>query len=150
MKKSLYVSRKLTNARDFISWAKSQGFETTLDENDLHVTIAYSTAEVDWNNFSPKNTKIIVKGGKRTIQPLGDQGAVVLKFHTELLPARWQEFKDGGCSWDYEGYQPHVTITYNGNGTDLDAIKPYTGNLEFGPEEFEEIKEEWTGTAEEK
>jgi hypothetical protein len=50
-----------------------------------------------------------------------------------------------GASWDYEEYQPHVTITYNGGGIDLHAIEPYRGRLVFGPEIFEEINENWGG-----
>src|SRR5690606_23905063 len=46
--RTLYVSRKVTNAAAIIRWAKSQGFETTLPASDLHCTIAFSRTPVDW------------------------------------------------------------------------------------------------------
>ena len=46
--RTLYVSRKLLNAKAVIAWAKSQGFETTLPAADMHVTIAFSQTPVDW------------------------------------------------------------------------------------------------------
>ncbi len=46
--KTLYISRPLKNAEAFIEWAKAQGFAKTLAADDLHVTIAFSKAPVDW------------------------------------------------------------------------------------------------------
>jgi len=142
--KSLYVSRPLLNGEEFIAWAKGEGFKETLTSNDFHVTIVFSRDEIDWETLKPQTNTMTVAGGKRTVEPLGDQGAVVLKFKTDFLPKRWQEFKDIGASWDYEGYQPHVSITYDGKGIDLSSVKPYTGELVLGPEKFEELDLEWS------
>ena len=46
--RTLYVSRKLVNATEFMAWAKSQGFETTVPADELHVTVLYSRQPVDW------------------------------------------------------------------------------------------------------
>ena len=141
--KTLYVHRSLINAEHFIKWAKDQGFEKTLDPEDLHVTIAFSKKEVDWSKWEPKNNNITVTGWERKVGPLGDEGAVVLHFESPSLQDRWKEFKDGGCSWDWDGYKPHVSITYKGNDIDLSKVNPYNGPLIFGPEEFKEVDLNW-------
>jgi hypothetical protein len=140
----LYVHRQLLNPEPFIAWAKVQGFDTTLSPEKLHVTIAFSKTPVNWDNLGfGKGTIRISNAGSRSVVVLGDQGAVVLKFTSLQLQNRWRELCDLGCSWDYAGYQPHITITYNGAGVDLSQVEPFDGVLEFGPEIFEAIQENW-------
>ena len=134
--RSLYVSRNLLNGVDFLRWAHGQGFEKTLTAADLHVTILYSRQAVDWMAMGePWNTEangnLIVKpGGARIVEPLGDQGAVVLLFGSSELSWRHTSMVHDGASHDYDEYQPHVTITYQGAGVDLEKVEPYVGPLE--------------------
>lgn len=137
---TLFASRPLKNSSDFIQWAKGVGFKTTQDPKDLHVTLAYSKTPLSWPE--PKADTIVVSPTTegRIVQPLGDQGAVVLKFNSSALADRWQELKDAGAVWDYAGFQPHVTVSWNANGLDTSKIKPYSGELVFGPEVFKPLK----------
>lgn len=136
-RRPLYVSRRVLNADEVLAWAKSQGFEASLPADDLHVTVAYSRAAVDWQACRAPTGQLVVKGGARRVAPLGDEGAVVLHIESDDLQARWQQLRDAGCSWDYEGYQPHVTITYAApDGFDVASVRPYRGPLVLGPEEF--------------
>ena len=51
------------------------------------------------------------------------------------------QIKDNtGASWDWPDYQPHISITRNLDGIDPTKIAPYTGEIVFGPEQFEEVK----------
>jgi hypothetical protein len=143
MKKTLYVHRPLLNSDELIAWAKSQGFGKTLTADDMHVTLAYSRAEVDWDKIKPNDVGFNVVGGKRSVSPLGDKGAVVLHFQSKVLADRWKEFCDAGASWDYEGYKSHVTITYDGKNLDMSSITPYSGRLVFGGEVFAPLDEDW-------
>lgn len=145
--RTLYVSRKLINGAEFLAWAKGQGFTTTLAADDLHVTIAYSRQPLDWMkvgeswSFGDKNGNLTVNpGGARLVEPLGNEGAVVLLFNSSDLAWRHMAIKEAGASWDHEGYQPHVTITYEPGDVDLSKVEPYRGKLVFGPEVFEEVK----------
>src|SRR5690606_37655485 len=45
--RTLYVRRQVVNWREIAAWAKSQGFKSTLGP-EMHVTIAHSSAAVDW------------------------------------------------------------------------------------------------------
>lgn len=143
--KPLYVSRKLKNGKALIAWAKSQGIETTVPEDELHVTVLYSKRPIDWfltgNSWGPEVK--VPPGGPRTIEKFGE-GAIVLRFSSEDLLYRHNSFVEiAGASHDYEDYAPHVTITYQGNDIDLSKIEPFTGELVFGPEIFTEIDEGW-------
>jgi hypothetical protein len=148
--RTLYVSRKVKNASAIISWAKKVGFSTTLPASDLHVTIAFSKAPVDWFKFHADQPKIEVPpGGPRAVEQFGE-GAIVLLFNDMWLKWRHREFKDGGASWDHEDYQPHITITYSKpDGMDLTKIEPYQGEIVLGPEIWEEIDENWQEKLEE-
>jgi len=140
-KKTLYVSRPLESTDTFRAWAKEQGFEN-LDDHGLHVTIAYSEKEVDWGTIPEAPKKLTVSGGPRSVEPLGDEGAVVLKFESPDLASRHQEIRDtSGATWSHNQYQPHVTISYEADDVDLDDVEPYRGELVFGPEKLAEVED---------
>lgn len=147
--RSLYVSRKLLNAGEFLAWAKKQGFTTTLAADDLHVTVVWSRTPVDWIkaggddwNGDDDGGLTVKPGGARIVEPLGDDGAVVLLFASSALSWRHEQIVRAGASHSYDEYQPHVTITYEApDGLDLSKVEPYRGALRFGPEIFAEITE---------
>jgi phage-related protein (TIGR01555 family) len=144
--RTLYVRRDVVNVDDIRAWAKEQGFDTVVE--DLHVTILYSKTAVDWVKVSSeywgvgdKDGKVTIPpGGARIVEELGDNGAIVLLFASSELTWRHQSLIREGASSDYgDEYQPHVTITYNGAGVDLDEVEPYRGAIVLGPEIFEEV-----------
>ena len=146
--RSLYVSRKLLNVAEFTAWAEGQGFTVA---DDLHVTVAYSRAPVDWikaDNDWPSDANggfTVEPGGPRVVEPLGDKGAVVLLFASSHLSYRHERIRElSGAGHDFAEYVPHVTIQYNpAAGVDLSKVVPYRGALKFGPEIFEEVVEGW-------
>jgi hypothetical protein len=155
--RTLYVRRNLLNGRDLVAWAKAQGFGKTLDPSDMHVTVLFSRAPVDWvamgQDYRDQDGKggfTIAPGGPRVVERLGDKGAVVLLFASSDLSWRHEEMCERGASHDYPEYQPHVSITYDGGDIDLEGIEPYQGPLKFGPEIFEEVVEDWDKTITEK
>ena len=142
-KKTLYVSRPVINHDEIAAWAKEQGFESTLGD-DMHVTIAFSKTPVDWDLVDPDTSPVSVFGiDKREIKPLGDEGAIVLRFEDPIIRARWNELKSAGADWSYPEYQSHVTISYSAGDIDLSEIEPYMGKIDFGPERIKEINSNW-------
>ena len=143
-KQPVYVSRRLINTDDLISWAKAQGFAETVNPDDLHVTLAFSRDPVDMSTIIADTQKISISTDGRTVEPLGDKGAVVLKFKSSMLQSRWKALRNLGCSWDYESYQPHVTITYKETaGLDLSKVTPFEGTLHFDKEMVEPLDLDW-------
>lgn len=142
--RTLYVYRKVLNAAAIINWFKKQGFTDTLAAKDLHVTIAYSRDAVDWMKMGEhwQETIEILPGGARIVEKLGT--AQVLLFNSSDLSYRNRQMIRRGASWDYDDYQPHITISYDTNSPDLSEVKPYTGKIVLGHEVFEELNPEWS------
>lgn len=149
----LYVSRRLLNAAEFRRWAVGQGFKNV--QPDLHVTVAFSRAPVDWMkvpqdySWNDADGNLTVRaGGPRIVEGLGPEGkAIALLFRSSDLEWRHTTIKEAGATWDHEGYQPHVTITWDAEGVDIAKVEPFQGVLRFGPEIFEEIVEDWAKKA---
>ena len=144
--RSLYVYRPVVNADEIIAWAKDQGFLTTLTSVNLHVTLAYSRTEFDWSLLAPDTNAIRVsavleKRAERSVEQFKD--ATVLRFDSKELSERWQAIRDAGASWDFDGFKPHVTISYQGPEA-IDHILPYQGEIILGPEVWAEISEDWS------
>lgn len=146
--KPLYVRRDVINKRDILNWARGQGM-TDLQE-DLHVTICYSKEPLDWikagNAYEwgskSDGTLTINAGGPRVVEPLGGMSAVLL-FASSELTYRHRDLMAAGASFDYEEYQPHISLTKTSiDPKTFEAIEPYRGIIEFGPEIFEEIKDD--------
>lgn len=142
--RTLYVSRKVQNVADLKAWARKQGLPDLQD--DLHVTIAYSTTPVDWIamgdegwNGDTKGNITIKPGGPRVVEPLGDRTAVLM-FSASELTWRNRSMREAGASWDWSDYQPHISLT--GEPVDLAEVEPYRGEIVLGPEIFEEIRSE--------
>lgn len=142
--RTLYVRRNVLNGEAILAWARSQGFTSTLPEDDLHVTIVYSKVPVDWMKVGSawEEEMRIPPGGARLIEKFGE-GATVLLFNSNALRWRHEEAIAAGASSDYPEYQPHITISYEGAPADIEAIEPYTGPIILGPEIFEELNPNW-------
>lgn len=124
-------------------WASSQGFRSIVD--DMHVTVGYSSTPVDASAVPLAPAVTIGDSRARTVQPLGREGAVVLMLgsessRTQPLAAAHQALRDAGASWDFPSYEPHITITYSGQGVDLSKVEPYRGPISLMAEERSPIE----------
>lgn len=141
---TLYVSRKVVNAKAILDWAKSQGFKNLEKRDELHVTVCYSKSKIDWmkagNDWGDEEdgTLLIPPGGPRAVEILGDD-AITLEFTDERLKWRHQQIVDAGVAHGYSEYRPHITFA---RGASIpDDVTPYTGPIVLGVEIFEEIRE---------
>lgn len=134
--RTLYVRRDVVNKAEITKWAKSQGFTDIVP--DLHITITYSRAPVDWFKMGSTwdEEMTLPKGGARQMETFGE--AKVLLVQSNMLQWRHEEMVGNGASFDFPEYQPHVTISY---GAMPDNVEPYQGKIVLGPEIFEEVKE---------
>lgn len=134
----LYMRRNLTaeSAAALHEWALGQGFVNLIAPDKLHATIVHSRVGVP---LMPAGGDIVVRGGDRSVGPLGEGGAVALFFQSDALQARFDEAMAAGAAHDYGEYEPHVSITYDGEPSDLEDVEPFTGDLVFGPEVHEPL-----------
>lgn len=139
MTDTLYAYRPLLNWEDIRIWAKDAGFLSTLSADDMHVTITYSKTPFDWSDITPENSILGIRDTDRSVQQLGDEGAVCLCFESPELSTRWTYLREQGASSDYDSLLPHCTISYQGGISRIEDVTPYSGPLIFGPEIFEPI-----------
>ena len=143
MFESLYVSRPLLNAAEVARHFARQGLRSLLAPEDMHVTVCYSKQTLWWRRAGEAPEKISIPPGARSVELLGDQGALVMRFEAAELQARHQVLRAAGASHDFPSYLPHVTITYDGAGFDPESLVPFPGPLLFGPERFKPVKSDW-------
>lgn len=151
--RTLYIRRDVINATEIRAWAKSQGFDTVQD--GLHVTIIHTRTPIDWikvgqaGEWSSEDDGhiIIAPGGPRLMERFGD--AVVLQFASSRLTWRHEDIKRLGAQTDYPDYQPHLTITWSAPHIDLSKVDPYRGKIVLGPEQFEEVNDDWRASVRE-
>ena len=152
-RKGLYISRPLLNAAEITAWATQQGFPTAIPGNKLHVTLAYSNDPVCWepnSDIKPEESEIRVpaedkqlKKSHRALRSLGDEGAVALTFTSPTLTKRWTHLVAAGMPTIFPDYLAHVTITFAApKSMDLTTLAPYSGQLVFGGEVFQESDKE--------
>lgn len=127
-----YSQMKVDERTDMLirAWAAAQGFASVAD--DLHVTLAYSSAPVDLAGVPLLDALEVGRRG-RGMEQFGD--AVVLTITSAELTAQWQAMRDAGASWDFPDYQPHITITYERGRVELGQVAPYAGPIVLLPEE---------------
>lgn len=149
--RSLYVSRRVLNADEILAHYAAQGIEDLPPAEDLHITVIYSRAEIDWMEISPDWSSssdgaayVIPAGGPREMDLFGPQGDVlVLRFNDEHLHWRHEHMLGKGASSEWGEYKPHLTIkAEGGTRADLDAVEPWQGPIALGPEIFETVKED--------
>ena len=142
---TLYASRPLKNGADLLAWAREAGFKKTLTPDEMHVTLAFSKAPLAWPDASTDDVTVPDASdslnGTRSIEQLGDEGAIVLRFESPELTRRWHALCAAGADWQYPNFKPHVTFTMDAGNIDLSKVAPYAGELEFGPEVFKEIED---------
>ncbi|EHP94894.1 anti-CBASS protein Acb1 family protein [Methylorubrum extorquens] len=141
--RSLYVSRKVTNAAEIIAWARGQGIPNLTATGDLHVTVMYSRDPVDWFGVGTAEERILVpRGGPRMVDRF-DGGAIVLCFSDWSLRWRHESLREAGASWDHDEFTPHITVAKVEGDFDLSKVEPYQGKIVLGPETFAEVDDDW-------
>jgi hypothetical protein len=108
----------------------------------LHVTVAYSRKEVEWDKLRPQQSNLIITQPNSIIHSFGEKD-IVMKFDSKELYYDWEYYMMCGCSYDFEKYQPHVSIKYVGKPVDISKIEPFNDILIFGPELLEELDLNW-------
>lgn len=138
-KKTLYVARPVKNGKEIIKWAKKQWLSDLIKDKDLHVTIAFSKKKVNWDDFKPETKDVVVDIKNAKIEKLWD--ALVIKFTSKDLEKNWKKYVDGGASWDYKSYMPHISLSYN-NDQDISKVETFSWKVTLWKEIMDEIKQE--------
>ena len=135
-----YVLVKVKNNAELHDWFSAQDIDV-VPEDELHCTISYSRKVFD--HTVNKEEIIITPEQLIGIEPLGDEGAIVLKFESDELQDSFQTCMDEGATYDYDTYIPHISITYNGKDLDLSKIKLPDFDIVLTEETVEPLDLNW-------
>lgn len=140
MKAPIYIARRLTG--DAVLDLQCLAARCDLEvEHDLHVTLAYSRAAVDWDLpvFDELDDHVHVSTEGAHFERFG--ACIVLVFRSKTISDRHEEFRAAGATWDFDVYNAHITI-----GTDreqrldtLPDLSEIPESFVFGPEYKEEL-----------
>jgi hypothetical protein len=115
-----YVSMRVKNAEQLHEWFKNQGVNV-IPPGEMHTTISYSRTPFA---FQPSSHVVEIHPLKILgVQSLGADGAIVMTLQSEELQARFNACISAGATFDYEEYTPHVTLTYDGVGLDINSLE---------------------------
>lgn len=153
--RGLYVSRAVLNAGEIRDHYKRQGFKLLTPDDEMHVTIAYDKAPVDWLTLPDLYDSdyaedfVVPAGGARLHEQFGD--AAVLCFMHFHLRWRHEDFVLFGVRWKHNEYNPHITLSWDATGAnpDLSTVEPWQGRIELGPEVWSEPKADFEQSYEE-
>lgn len=135
-----YVSMNVKNGEDIYDWFIKQGV-CMESPNNLHCTVSYSRKEF---KHTPNMKNVIINPSNFIgIEPLGDDGAIVLKFNSDDMQERFNKCMTEGATYDYDSYIPHITLTYYGKDLDLSKIKLPNFDLVLGNETLEPLDLGW-------
>lgn len=132
----LYVSRKVLNPSSIIKFMNDNNFLEREPIKDLHVTVAYSSKDVDETKVK-LDKNIVEVDNIHSIEKFGDYWVLILE--SEYLQNRYKYYIDDiGCSYDFDSYRPHISISKS----DQDITpKDFNFSILLGGENMEELKE---------
>ena len=142
-RKSLYIKRPVLNGSDIAGWARDSGLPC-LDPKDMHVTVAHSRKPVSWRSILRDERKELVAEFPlfRRLNIFGkNDDCLVLEFICDELWHRWRQLLESGLSWDFEGYRPHITLSYDFNAA-MPQAPAFQEQIVLGSEIWEEAKED--------
>lgn len=147
--KGTYAGVKFTpeTVEALAAFCKEHNIPNAINADELHSTVLYSRKHCP--DYSPIETYDPPCIGKfdawnvwNTSPTEGDSTkCLVLKMECPDLEKRHHELMDEhGATFDYDKYQPHVTLSYNiGDDFDVDSLPPFEGDVSIAGEYMEEL-----------
>ena len=81
---------------------------------------------------------------KFDVFPSDDDRALVLKYECSELTDRFHEIMSTyGATYDWDKYQPHITLSYNIDDLDISHLPPYEGPIVIVRDYNNDLDLEW-------
>ncbi len=132
---ALYAALRVlpSSAAALEAWAREQGIANVVPAAEMHCTTVHSRTPVP--AYKPANQPWDREEIDPTTYWLARlNGALVLVFASAWVETRHAWALQCGATWDFEGYKPHVTLSYDPGPVQI--ISPPRFAIELG--------EEWT------
>lgn len=114
---------------------KMFNLENHASPHDLHVTVIYSRKECPTLGEASIGLPIVATGKAFSIYPNSDGGkCLVLELESENLHLLHKQLRtEHGATHDFESYNPHITLSYDFNSSDIpgEAMLEHFWTLQF-------------------
>lgn len=108
----IFIERPVLSVEPILFMASQLGI-TVQKPQDLHVTVMYSRTAVSWCHpvFLPDPSLLWLQPQAFVFDRFGpDNSILVLKIDSRELQERHRQLCAAGARWDFETYQPHITL----------------------------------------
>lgn len=132
---TLFIERPVLSTAAILHAAAFLGIEPP-DPSGLHVTLACSTAQVNWRApvFLEDPSFLWLAPQTMPVVRLGQNGEyLALKVSSTALQQRHAALRAAGASWNHPIYQPHITLG-PAPARDLPEVVTFLKVIELGPE----------------
>lgn len=137
MLKPVYVSRKVINNNEVHNWYINQNISDIEPAERLHVTVAYSREPVNVDLLELDTGQLTIPASVlNSLTNFGDYLVQLVPTNIVLFE-RFFYFRNHGCSWDHDNYQPHISISQSAS---YRGVQPFNGEIILGPEIAEDLK----------
>lgn len=151
--KGTYIAYHLSNSsmHTLEKWMKDKEIPNALHKDKLHVTIVYSRKYLpDFKargNLSPtplaKPKEFVIW---KNSDDSGEKNAncLIMLLNFPEAEKRHKQIRDEhGATFDYDKYQPHITLSYNIGDMDIKDLEVPKLNLTFDEEYMEDLDLDW-------
>lgn len=149
--KGTYAGYKLSApSKKYLSdFMKENEIPNALDPDKLHVTLVYSRKHLP--DFKPLgNVSIAAKPEQFVVWKGRDStgskeaNCLILLLDCPEAEERHKQIKDEhGATFDYDKYQPHITLSYDIGDMKIARLKVPTRNIMFVEEYVEDLDLDW-------
>lgn len=150
-KNGIYVAVKFSDdtINRLLKYCNKANIPEVLKADEFHCTLSYSRKDVP--DFEPKEKiKEIGVPYKFEVWPSSPNAfkkdmtyCLVLKFKSDYLQKRFDKIMSMGATYDYDKYQPHISLSYNvDKDFDVKKLPPIKelGDFEIVSEYSEELE----------
>ena len=112
-----------------------------LKAGDLHCTLIYSTKVDDDFECIEKYPKMLEATFDGYDMFGDDKNTLVIKLNSPDLQKRHKELMDKyDLNYSYDEYRPHISLSYDAKGYDINKLDKYSGALLFVGEESTDLE----------
>lgn len=139
----VYSAIRLTkeSADALRNWAIQMGFEGVIDIKDMHITTCYSFTDFVAPEPKKFSSFAIIE---KILRSGADEKTIVLVLSNDEAVERNAELKTLGATSQYEGYTPHISVSYSDANVDVTGIEVPDLKLYLDQDYFEELNRTWT------
>lgn len=142
----LSVKPDKESAQVLDDWNKTNKIPNALKQDDFHCTVIYSRKGIPSAKHYDMNLPINAKvGGLKVFNTPDGKNCLVAKLNSKDLTAHHETIMNKyGAVYDFEKYNPHVTLSYDIGSFEIKDLKLPKTDLVFTTYEFTPLDEPGT------